>query len=175
MKKILIYIGGLIIIAVIVVGIILTLNSKKTESVTTPPVVTTTSPISLCFYGATKTSNGLSDVSLVTMHINGNQVTGEFKYLPGEKDREVGTFSGTVGPVDKVAMARTADVWWDSMGEGMETKQQLKIIFGEGTAQAGFGEMTDRGDGVYVYKNPSTITYGQIMSDIDCNDSKLTK
>jgi hypothetical protein len=65
-------------------------------------------------------------------------------------------------------MARTADVWWDSMAEGMSVREQLQIIFGEGNAQVGFGEMVDIGDGVYLYKDLKNLTYGEYMTDVDC-------
>lgn len=145
---------------------------KKVAVVVTEPVVTTPTPksIKLCFYKEAKTNRGLYDVSWLSMNLTGDKVTGEFQTLPAEKDKKVGTFEGDVGPVDKVAMARTADVWWNSMAEGMQTKEQLKIVFGEGNAQAAFGEMVDRGDGVYIYKDESKLTYGESMTDVDCND-----
>lgn len=127
-------------------------------------------PIKLCFYKETKTSRGLYDVSWLSMNLNGSKVTGEFQNLPAEKDKKVGLFEGTVSDVDKVAMARTADVWWDSMAEGMQVKEQLKIMFGEGDARAAYGEMVDRGDGVYIYKVGSKLTYGETMTDIACED-----
>jgi hypothetical protein len=95
-------------------------------------------------------------------------VTGEYKNLPAEKDSKVGTFAGTVGPMDPKISARTADVWWNSMAEGMTVTEQLKIVFGEGNAAAQFGEMVDRGGGVYVYKNTKQLNSGFQMSQVDC-------
>lgn len=132
------------------------------------PVVTPT--ISLCFYQEFKTPRGLYDSQLLRLNLSGGSVTGEYQNLPAEKDKKVGTFSGTVSAVDKVAMARTADVWWNSMAEGMQVKEQLKITFGEGNAEVGYGEMVDHGDGTYVYKDPAHLTYGKSMTDVDCND-----
>lgn len=132
------------------------------------PVVTPT--ISLCFYQEFKTPRGLYDSQLLRLNLSGGSVTGEYQNLPAEKDKKVGTFSGTVSAVDKVAMARTADVWWNSMAEGMQVKEQLKITFGEGNAEAGYGEMVDRGDGTYVYKDPAHLTYGKSMTDVACSD-----
>lgn len=85
------------------------------------------------------------------------KVSGELKFLPAEKDSKVGKFEGTVSAVDKVMMARKVNAIWDTFAEGMNAKEQLKFIFGEGTASIGFGEMVDRGDGVYVYKDPTKI------------------
>jgi hypothetical protein len=156
---------ALVIVVLLVAGYFVKTN-KKGPLVDNKPNTT----IELCFYYENKTARGYYDVAWLRMALSGSSVTGEFRNLPAEKDKKVGTFEGTVSPVDKMMMARTADVWWNSMAEGMQVKEQLKIIFGEGTAQAGFGEMVDRGDGVYVYKDSSKISYGVQMNDVDCND-----
>lgn len=172
MKKIIISITTVIIAAaIIIIIIIITGRNKNTDDSGVVPIgVSDTKTIPLCFYYEKQTSRGFYDISWLKLNITGNTVTGEFKNLPAEKDSKVGTFTGTVGPVDKMEMARTADVWWDSMAEGMHVREQLKVIFGEGTAQVAFGEMTDRGDGVYVYKDPSKFTLGYPMSDVACSD-----
>jgi hypothetical protein len=156
---------ALVVIVLLVAGYLVKMN-KKGPLADNKPI----NSISLCFYKENKADRGYYDVAWLRMNLSGASVTGEFRNLPAEKDKKVGTFEGTVSPVDKIMMARTADVWWDSMAEGMQVKEQLKIIFGEGTAQAGFGEMVDRGDGVYVYKDSMKITYGASMNDVDCND-----
>jgi hypothetical protein len=171
MKKILL---GIVVLVGIVCGIFYFLNKKEIIApVVVSPVATNVNKIELCFYGENKTSRGLYDMAWLKMNIAGDKVDGEFRNLPAEKDSKVGTFEGTVGAVDKTMMARTADVWWDSMAEGMQVKEQLRIIFGEGNAAAGFGEMVDRGDGVYVYKDPTKLTYGMSMTDVACSDLNL--
>ncbi len=153
------------------VYLFISFNNKKEEVINDDDTeVATIQPRQLCFYKEKKTSRGLYDVSWIKMNLSGEKVTGEFNYLPAEKDKKVGSFEGTVGAVDQMAMSRTADVWWNSMAEGMQNKEQLRIVFGEGNAQAGFGEMVDRGDGVYVYKDVSKLTYGEIMTDVSCDD-----
>ncbi len=162
-----------IIIAVVIILLIVILGRNKTVTtdIIVPPIGSdTVQTIPLCFYYEKQTSRGFYDISWLKLNITGDTVTGEFRNLPAEKDSKVGTFTGTVGPVDKMAMARTADVFWDSMAEGMQNREQLKIIFGEGTAQVAFGEMTDRGDGVYVYKDPNKFTLGFPMSDVACGE-----
>jgi hypothetical protein len=171
MKKIL-----LMVLAIgAILGVAYFINNKEVippinEPAPEVPVTVLPTPVNLCFYGENKTSNGLYDVAWLKLNILGDKVTGEFRNLPAEKDSKVGTFEGTVGAVDKVAMARTVDAWWDSMAEGMKVKEQLKIVFGEGNASAGFGEMVDRGDGVYVYKDATKLTYGMSMTDVACGD-----
>jgi hypothetical protein len=168
MKKILL----IIVVGVgVVVGILYFINKEEIITpVVVPPATVDVNKAQLCFYGENKTQNGLYDMAWLKMNIAGDKVTGEFRNLPAEKDSKVGTFEGDVGPVDKTMMARTANVWWDSMAEGMQVKEQLRIIFGEGNASAGFGEMVDRGDGVYVYKDATQLTYGMSMTDVACMD-----
>jgi hypothetical protein len=52
----------------------------------------------------------------------------------------------------------------------MSAQEQVKIIFGEGVASVGFGEMVDRGDGVYVYKDPKNIKYTLELNDVACSN-----
>jgi len=170
MKKIL----PIILIVLFFAGIyfFVSYNDKKETVINDDDTnnVVAVNPIQLCFYKSTKTNSNFNDVSWLRLNLSGEKVTGEFNYLPAEKDKKTGTFEGTVGAVDKMAMARTADVWWSSMAEGMQNKEQLRIVFGEGNAQAGFGEMVDRGDGVYVYKDISKLSYGENMSDVSCDE-----
>ncbi len=171
MKKIILSIT-IVIIAIVAITVTIIKGDKNiNQNIAVTPIYTTTpKTIPLCFYYEKVTSRGFYDRAWLKLNITGNDVSGEFKNLPAEKDSKVGTFTGTVGAVDKMAMARIADVWWDSMAEGMQVKEQLKITFGEGTAQAMFGEMVDRGDSVYVYKDSSKFTLGFPMSDVACDD-----
>ncbi|MFA6514847.1 MAG: hypothetical protein WCT42_01110 [Candidatus Paceibacterota bacterium] len=135
-------------------------------------------PISLCYYRGEKMTSGFYEVAWLKINTNGSvndKVTGEFQNLPAESDSKVGKFEGTVGPLDQKIMARKASVWWDSRAEGMEVKEELAIQFGDGSATVGFGEMVDRGDGVYVYKDKTNLYYIKAMSQMDCDtlDEKL--
>jgi hypothetical protein len=56
------------------------------------------------------------------------------------------------------------------MAEGMQVTEQLKIQFDKGSAVALFGEMIDRGDGTYVYKDSTKLTPGFQMSQVDCTE-----
>lgn len=173
MKKVLItmsiVLGVVCIIAAL--GIVYFNKTNTKKEVVTPienPVNKT--PVQMCFYQETKTSRGLYDVSWVKMSILDNSVSGEFRYLPAEKDSKIGTFEGTVGEVDKQSMSRTALVWWNTFAEGIKNREQLQIKFGEGTAIAGFGEMVQQSEGVYIYKDINTLTYSQNMIDVSCED-----
>jgi hypothetical protein len=149
----------------------------KTDTVNIP-VQTEQKPISLCYYRGDKTASGFYDVAWLKINTMGSlndKVTGEFQNLPAEKESKVGKFEGTVGQLDQKIMARKANVWWNSSAEGMNVKEELAIQFGDGSATVGFGEMVDRGDGVYVYKNKTNLTYIKPMSQMDCEflDEKL--
>lgn len=161
-----------IVILIIVAALLFVLGRKAPVSA---PVVdnkdTTGQPIELCFakYG-TPNERGLADVYTLRMMLSGENAMGELKFLPAEKDSLTGVFEGTVSAVDKEMMARTAHLMWATEGEGMKTTQELSIIFGEGTAHIGFGEMVDRGDGVYIYKDPASISYTLDLNDVACSD-----
>ena len=178
MKKILI---GVILIGVILVAsYFIRRNIAIAPSVTTNTPVTTkptpsgqtsTKPVELCFakFG-TPDKNGYYDAYTLRMDLNGENVKGELNLLPAEKDKKTGEIEGTVSAVDKTMMARTASLWWYASAEGMNVKEELKVIFGEGTANVGMGEMVDRGDGVYVYKDPKNISYSLSLTDVACAD-----
>ncbi len=138
-------------------------NFVNEKQVVVPP-----HSISMCYRYFAQTNRGSFDQALLRMEIMGDQVAGEYQNIPAEKDSKKGTFTGTVGAMDPMISARTADVWWDSFAEGMRVTEQLHILFGEGSASAMFGEMIDRGDGVYVYRDVSKLTPGFQMSQIDC-------
>lgn len=125
-------------------------------------------PIELCYYRGDKTSGGFYDVAWLKLNILGDKVTGEFNNLPAESDSKIGKFEGTVEPLVPEIIGRRATVWWDSLAEGMNVKEELAIEFDDGSATAGFGEMVDRGDGVYVYKDKTNLYYIKGMSQIDC-------
>ena len=156
-----------LIILIIVVGIIYFVTKKEAVA----PVVTDVKPIELCFAKIGQSNErGYHDEYTLRMLLDGAKVTGELNFFPAEKDTKVGKFEGTVSAVDKTMMARTADVWWNTFGEGMNVVEEQRIIFGEGVANIGFGGTADRGDGVYAYvKNPD-IHYTLALNDVACSD-----
>ena len=160
-----------VILLIIVMVVLFLLQGKRVKD--EPIVINEEIPsntISLCFYKKDVSPNGPVGRYTLRMNLSGDKVDGELKFLPSEKDSKVGKFNGSVSALDQMLMGRRISAMWDTMAEGMNTTEELKIIFGEGTASIGFGEMVDRGDGVYVYKNPEAITYSLDMSDIACDD-----
>ena len=169
----------LFVIFVIVSGVYLLGNSKKEKS-SAPEIIDETkkedTKTSLCYLYFKKTDRNFYDEAWLKMDLTGEKVVGEFRNLPAEKDSKVGSFEGTVSVLNQQSMSRTADVWWNSFAEGMREKEELLINFGDGNAKVFFGEMVDRGDGVYVYKDKSTLKYGPELNQISCEDlnEKLT-
>lgn len=148
------------------------LKNKETENI----VNQSPEPIKMCFFYFQRTSEGFNDRFWLKMNILGEEVKGEYMSYPSQKDSKTGTFEGTVGPVNPETMSRRVVAWWDSFAEGMKVKEELVIEFGDGSAVALYGEMFDRGDGVYVYKDKNKLLPGGItLSQIDCDslDEKI--
>ncbi len=118
----------------------------------------------------TPDKNGYYDINTLRIILDGEKARGELNTLPGGKDSMTGEFEGTVSAPDDEGGARTANLWWYSLSEGTFVKGELKIIFDNQKASVGFGEMIDRGDGVYVYKNPENLSYSLNISKITCLD-----
>lgn len=167
----------IVALVILVAGVFYFMYKKKpVDEVSNIPGVEDAQPTELCFAQFGKANvRGLSDKYTLHMSLDNakGKVTGELKFLPAEKDSKMGKFEGTVSAVDKVMMARTVDATWDTFAEGMNTKEQLKFIFGEGTASIGFGEMVERADGVYVYKDEKNILYNLELTDVACTDLTL--
>jgi len=102
-------------------------------------------------------------------------IKGELKLLPSEKDALVGKFSGNVVLDNKMTWNDLGEFIWNTEGESMTARQELKILFTAGvhkgdSAKIGFGEMTLREDGVYVYKDPENIDYSLAIPKISCEE-----
>jgi hypothetical protein len=164
MKKILI-----IIVVLVIAGFIFSVSRESKPIVDIPTIPETqTQPTALCYYRSDKTASGLYDRAWIRLMLQGTAVTGEFNNYPAEKDSKVGSFTGTVSALDQMSMSRTASVVWNTKAEGMEAKEELLILFGDGSAQAAFGEMVQGANGVYVYKDKTAVTYQGNLSQIDC-------
>lgn len=157
------------------------IQGKKEKNAEIPAVVETGDKVDetdkiegkreLCFakFGQPD-KNGSYDKYTLRLVLDGEKATGELNFLPKDKDRKIGEFKGTVSAVDKTMMARTANLEWFTFAEGMNVEEELKIIFGEGTASIGFGEMVPKKDGTYVYKDPNKIAYNLNLTDVACTD-----
>lgn len=157
--------GAVVVIVIIALAIYFLAKSPKV--VINEPQQNTVIPF--CFYYQKSTDRGLKDVAWLKFDVSGSKVAGEARNLPAEKDSKVGTFTGTVDPLKQQSMSRTIHAMWNSMAEGMQVTEELNIEYGDGSAVLKFGEMVDRGDGVYVYKDATNLTSGPTMSQVDCD------
>jgi hypothetical protein len=176
MKKVIFFVA----IILIIIGIFYFVNKKEAiapvvndsasenDQTIIPPETT---QVEYCYASfGIPDKNGYYDIDTLRLILDGDKAKGELNMLPGEKDSKTGEFEGTMGAVDSVTKMRTADLWWFSLAEGNLVKEQLKIIFDNDKASIGFGEMVDRGDGVYVYKNLENISYTLDIPKIACLD-----
>ncbi|MEJ0001947.1 MAG: hypothetical protein WDN09_02085 [bacterium] len=110
--------------------------------------------------------------AMLSMDVRDQNVIGEFHWLPAEKDKKVGIFTGTITPRDLIGK-RIVNAFWNTSAEGMTATEELKIIVGDSVATPAFGEMKDRGDGTYVYADPSKLDYSINLQQTGCGDSAM--
>lgn len=160
----------IILIFLVIGAVILNEYSKKVPTITNSDNIITnqTENTKICYYNSTSIDEVYYDESWIKLYIVGDKVTGEFNTIPAQKDSKVGTFEGTVTPLGQATNERYANVWWDSFAEGMKVKEELSILFGDVSASIGGGELIDRGDGVYIYKDKSNLKYLNSLNQIDC-------
>lgn len=167
--KHIVVIFALIVLAIFIVGIARESNPKVTIPTLpdTQTVVPSDTSSKLCYYRSDKTSSGFYDRAWIRLTVSGTTATGEFQNLPAEKDRKIGTFSGTVSAPDAQGK-QIATLIWDSQAEGMSNKEELLVKYGSGSAQAAFGEMVLGANGVYVYKDKTKAVYQTAIPQVDC-------
>jgi hypothetical protein len=155
-----------VLVVVILMGVALARYWKTPEQLAVQTPVGETRE--LCYIWNTEAGDS---ATLRMAIVDGTKITGSLNIIPAEKDKKTGHIVGTAGPVDPKMMARTADLIWTASAEGMTNKEELKVIFGEGMATPGFGEMKLReSDGVYVYADPTKISYTLPLQQTDCGD-----
>ena len=167
-----------LVIAVIgfMVYLIVTGTNSDTAPVDSSPVVnvddSNIETREICYVWNTEAGDSAT-LRMEFSGVGGVDVQGRFDFVPAEKDKKTGTIVGTAGPLDQQMMARTAKLMWTASGEGVTNQEELYVIFGEGMASPGFGEMKDRGDGVYVYADPENISYDLNLQQTDCGDGAV--
>jgi hypothetical protein len=152
-------IGGVALAIIIIVGIVLAVVLPEKDKVAVEDGYET----SACYLSSRQTDRGFSDTMWIKLNVDGNSVTGEIHVLPAEKDSKVGTFSGTL-------TAPFVDGFWNTMAEGMTATEELRLRIENSSARIGFGEMIDRGDGTYVYRDKNALTYSDPIPQVSCGD-----
>lgn len=156
------------IVMVFVFIAIFLVATKKDNQTAILPGLDSVPEIAMCYSYAKENSRGGADRAWLKSTVRGEFIKGEYHNLPAESDSKIGTFEGYLYP-DAVTSDAFGDVWWYSFAEGMYVMEQLHFGFDDNSAVAMFGEMVDRGDGVYVYKNTDNLTKGFQMTKIDCD------
>lgn len=111
------------------------------------------------------------DKAMLSIDIREDKAIGEFYWLPFEKDSKTGIFKGNLSQASETS--RIVSGFWETKAEGMTANEEIKIILEENIAKVGFGEMKDRGDGVYVYANPDDLSYEPNLQETDCGDEAM--
>jgi hypothetical protein len=162
--------SAIIIIAALIVGAFLIIKLPphkeapgQIQGNVTNNIVGNNAP-ELCYIWNTEAG----DSALIDMKVDGANVIGAFYFLPAEKDIKIGEFKGTISEANPATSVRTVNALWDTQAEGMTTTEELKINLKDSIANPGFGEMKDRGDGVYVYSHPDKIDYSLNLQQTDC-------
>lgn len=110
------------------------------------------------------------DKATLSMDVRGDQVVGEFNWVPAEKDKKTGIF---IGGVTGIGADRVANAWWSVNGEGVSNQEQIMIKFGNGIAAVGFGEMKELADGRWAYADQKNLSFAPNLSKTDCGDSAM--
>ncbi len=121
-----------------------------------------------CYYKSTLSAGGFSDIAWLKVKEVGTLVSGEMRNLPAETDSKIGLFEGQIVEIGSFDNIKKANVIWDTLAEGMRTKEELVFEYGEQYAIAYFGEVIERSDGVYVFKNKDSLYPQEKMQKMDC-------
>lgn len=165
MKKILF----LIILVLIVLGVFYFINNEVANAPAGDEVKKEGGSGEFCFAKFSEPNkNGYFDRYILRLIIDGETAKGELDFLPAEKDMKTGEFEGKIDATNQSIGTKEANLWWYTVAEGMSAKEELKIKFNDQKANVGAGELVDRGDGVYVYKNPGNISYTLGLNSLSC-------
>ena len=102
------------------------------------------------------------DTAWMKMDVNGNRVSGDLNYNRKKKDRNKGTFSGTVSK-------DTMDVLYSFMSEGIVSHRQIRFIHLKDGFAEGYGELFVRGDTAF-FKYPYGLQFetNHLYKNIKC-------
>lgn len=159
--------GRVILVLVVLIAGIYWVTNMKPKMPSSPPTQEDDSiveeesveKVSMCF----EFNSEAGDRAELKLDTLGSEVSGEFNWLPFEKDSKTGTFKGNSSPLNVVK-----NVMWEASGEGITNTEELKLRYVENGVSPGFGEMKDSGDGVYVYADPENISYDLVLSKVEC-------
>ncbi|NDI99052.1 hypothetical protein GWA97_08200 [Flavobacterium sp. LaA7.5] len=102
----------------------------------------------------------ITDSIVFEMERKGDSVFGVLNWKPYEKDKKFSTFKGIIRGNKGTAIA-------ESMGEGMEYKEELKFTLEGDKASIQYGEMVQGENNVWVYKEGAE-TAVQVLDEVPC-------
>ncbi len=102
------------------------------------------------------------DTALMKMNVSGDRVSGDLNYNRKEKDRNTGTFSGTV-------LKDTLDVMYSFMSEGIVSHRQIRLLHINDNFAEGYGELFVSGDTAF-FKHPYALQFetNHLFKNIKC-------
>ncbi len=130
---------------------------------------------SLCFYQENNLESGFQDRTWLRVENTSGEtgvfsVSGQYSNIPAEKDSKKGDFIGAISLDVQNPTYLQANTYMTAVAEGMTTAEEFYFEFNPIEAKIGFGEMVDRGDGVYVYADKENINYSQTLPSISCDE-----
>lgn len=163
---------ALIILVLLGVGSFLIKNNDNPSKL--EDIVINTSPEvdakQLCYIWNTEAG----DKAMISMDIREENTIGEFYLSLTDEQPISGIFRGVVSPVDEATNKRSVNALWEVTSGESQLTSELVIIFEEGgVAAPGFGEMADRGDGVFAYTDPANIYFPISLQQTDCGDEAM--
>ncbi len=102
----------------------------------------------------------MSDSIVFEMERKGDSVFGVLNWKPYEKDKKYSSFKGTIKGNKGTAIA-------ESMGEGMDYKEELKFTLEGDKASIQYGEMVQGDNNVWVYKEDAETSV-QVLDKVPC-------
>lgn len=103
---------------------------------------------------------GPVDSLYIKMDVLGELVNGEYKWLPQEKDRKTGTFTGTLE--DGIAT-----VLLTYSAEGTSAREELLLKPEANGVRVGSGQMVES-EGVWLFKDKSQAVFGELVPEVPC-------
>lgn len=120
-----------------------------------PAPSTLTPPRQICYIYNTEAGDSAT-LRMMFAGVGGSQVAGVFIYRKANTIVAAGPISGTAGKLDQKAMARTADLVWQT---SQTTKEKLTVVFGDGMA----------------YPKSDVTPKSLPLQQTDCGDSVIQK
>ena len=157
----------------LVAGAIYFFTSKR---VVAPVVVKDTNMVTrkdACYFRETRgefEGAPLVDYAFASVNYDsGDEVHGIINLIPAEKDSMVGTYTGIVENNEGMkGYPFRLNAIYAGLGEGVVSYQQEVIIVSENDIKMGSGERYLDTDGVYRFKDISTLVYNNTLPKIDC-------